>query len=102
MVQYAFKLCESRTNTWIGLTDEQEVTVWRWADGSDVDYTGWGPRQPDNMPDIQNHQVVAVRSDCVMHDVSNAGANWWVLRNGGTGRSGGGFNDAVLSGRVSV
>uniref|UniRef100_A0A3Q3K647 C-type lectin domain-containing protein n=1 Tax=Monopterus albus TaxID=43700 RepID=A0A3Q3K647_MONAL len=32
--------------TWVGGTDAEGV--WLWSDGSNFDFTFWGPRQPDN------------------------------------------------------
>nr|XP_020477324.1 galactose-specific lectin nattectin-like [Monopterus albus] len=34
--------------TWVGGTDAVKEGVWLWSDGSNFDFTFWGPRQPDN------------------------------------------------------
>uniref|UniRef100_G3NRY5 C-type lectin domain-containing protein n=1 Tax=Gasterosteus aculeatus TaxID=69293 RepID=G3NRY5_GASAC len=34
--------------TWIGLSDIHKEGAWMWSDGSKVDYTYWGPGEPNN------------------------------------------------------
>lgn len=39
---------KSRTNYWIGATDEKKEGKWKWITGEKWSYTAWGKNQPDN------------------------------------------------------
>ncbi|XP_034026719.1 collectin-12-like isoform X3 [Thalassophryne amazonica] len=40
---------------WMGLTDKDEESVWRWVDGTKPAFTNWKPGQPDNWG--HGHQI---------------------------------------------
>ncbi len=39
---------KSRTNYWIGATDEKAEGNWKWVTGEKWSFTAWAPNQPDN------------------------------------------------------
>ena len=45
---------------WIGLSDTDREGYWRWADGTYLHYTNWGPSQPNN---YNNEDCVALHSE---------------------------------------
>eukprot|EP00117_Sycon_ciliatum_P007514 scpid20721/ scgid10588/ Macrophage mannose receptor 1; C-type lectin domain family 13 member D; C-type lectin domain family 13 member D-like; Macrophage mannose receptor 1-like protein 1 len=45
---------------WIGLSDADREGYYRWADGSYLQYTNWGPSQPNN---YNNEDCVALHSE---------------------------------------
>ncbi len=36
-------------DVWIGLSDSGSSGKFHWTDGSNLDYTNWGPGQPDGV-----------------------------------------------------
>ncbi|XP_030068805.1 collectin-12 [Microcaecilia unicolor] len=46
--QFVKKHVSKDRNFWIGLTDSEEESVWKWLDGTLPTYTNWKTGQPDN------------------------------------------------------
>ena len=43
---------------WIGLEDTEKEGDWRWVTGEPLLFTNWGPNQPDNAGDGQDHACI--------------------------------------------
>ncbi|KIH65062.1 lectin C-type domain protein [Ancylostoma duodenale] len=41
---------DKKFHTWIGLQRTEDHDVWRWTDGSAVNFTAWYTNQPDGSP----------------------------------------------------
>ncbi|KAE8598501.1 hypothetical protein XENTR_v10016846 [Xenopus tropicalis] len=46
--QFLKKQTSGKGNFWIGLTDAEEESVWKWLDGTIPNYKNWKEGQPDN------------------------------------------------------
>ena len=44
-----------QTAIWIGLSDDEDEGEWEWVDGSELNYTNWGPGNPDNGYGLQDY-----------------------------------------------
>lgn len=44
---------------WIGLSDAENETFWKWDDGSQLDYVNWIPGQPDNYKGVEHYAFMA-------------------------------------------
>ncbi|KQK74226.1 C-type lectin-like protein [Amazona aestiva] len=54
---YLASQSQATDNVWIGLQNKEHTRQWKWADGSDFDFTRWDKGQPSNM---------GVGNDCVV------------------------------------
>lgn len=47
----------SKTEYWIGLTDEHSEGEWKWVDGTDAEYLNWSAGEPDNFKQMQHYVI---------------------------------------------
>lgn len=43
---------------WLGATDEQKEGEWHWIDGSALEFTAWGPQQPNNKGNSEHYLML--------------------------------------------
>lgn len=56
--QWLTKTFGSKTEFWIGLTDEVDEGKWLWVNGQDSVYTNWAKPEPDNYRKMQHHAIM--------------------------------------------
>ncbi|XP_005097625.3 macrophage mannose receptor 1 [Aplysia californica] len=64
----------SRAPSWIGFNDRRRNDQFAWVDNSQVDFTAWGYKQPD---ENKNDKRLIARRDCVDMEMSARTAGWW-------------------------
>jgi hypothetical protein len=59
---YTLKESTGIRGWWIGLNDLNEVGIYKWLSGQNMNYSNWEPDQPDN-EDVSDGS----NGDCVQH-----------------------------------
>jgi hypothetical protein len=59
---YTLKESTGIRGWWIGLNDLNEVGIYKWVSGQNMNYSNWEPDQPDN-EDVSDGS----NDDCVQH-----------------------------------
>ena len=57
---------------WLGATDAKVEGRWVWVDGTNMSYSNWGPGQPNNKGDGEDHLILLLKFNATWSDQPNS------------------------------